>query len=125
MKTFLSEASVIMRLCSYREDLDKGWDDTWSLVETYRTERGPRQRVVSYIGDSDEQCRKSIKAAAEESPRVVEGVLFDEDLTHDWQDVVKPHGGYGRNARRRFGDWWVGLWLLSQKLGLSDELEDF
>jgi hypothetical protein len=24
---------------------------TWTLVESYRTERGPRQRVVAYLGD--------------------------------------------------------------------------
>ena len=25
----------------------------WALVESYRTERGPRQRVVAYLGDMD------------------------------------------------------------------------
>ena len=34
----------------------------WALVESYRTARGPRQRVVVYLGDMDaggHGCRKS------------------------------------------------------------------
>ena len=27
----------------------------WSLVETIRTPKGPRQRVVGYLGDLDEE----------------------------------------------------------------------
>ncbi len=27
----------------------------WALVEVYRTARGPRQRVVAYLGELDEQ----------------------------------------------------------------------
>ena len=27
----------------------------WALVESYRTERGPRQRVVAYLGQLDEK----------------------------------------------------------------------
>ena len=29
----------------------------WALVESYRTERGPRQRVVAYLGQLDEKGR--------------------------------------------------------------------
>jgi hypothetical protein len=29
----------------------------WALVESYRTSRGPRQRVVSYLGQVDESVR--------------------------------------------------------------------
>ncbi len=36
----------------------------WALVESYRTERGPRQRVVSYLGQLKESERRGIKQAA-------------------------------------------------------------
>ena len=29
----------------------------WALVESYRTERGPRQRTVAYLGQLDEADR--------------------------------------------------------------------
>jgi hypothetical protein len=29
----------------------------WALVESYRTERGPRQRLVAWLGDVDEEGR--------------------------------------------------------------------
>ena len=37
----------------------------WSLVETYRTSSGPRQRTVAYLGDMDEARRLGVKDAAE------------------------------------------------------------
>ena len=93
----------------------------WTLVETYRTERGPRQRVVSYLGDLDEPVRAGVKALAEERPRIAQGALFDEDLAPDWQEI--DTGRVKVERSRAFGDWWVGLCLL-QKLGLTDLLED-
>src|SRR3989304_3075965 len=35
----------------------------WALMESYRTERGPRQRVVAYLGQLDERGRRGGKAA--------------------------------------------------------------
>ena len=35
----------------------------WSLVESYRTERGPRQRVVAYLGRLDEEGRLGVREA--------------------------------------------------------------
>jgi hypothetical protein len=37
----------------------------WALVESYRTERGPRQRVVAYLGQMDPQGRLGVKHAAQ------------------------------------------------------------
>ncbi len=37
----------------------------WALVESYRTERGPRQHVVAYLGELDEQGRLGIQRRAE------------------------------------------------------------
>lgn len=89
----------------------------WALVESYRTKRGPRQRVVSYLGDLDERIRAGVEALAEDRPRCIQHALFDEDLTPDWQEV--DTGRVIVEHPREFGDWWTGLWLM-QKLGLTD-----
>ena len=36
----------------------------WALVESYRTDRGPRQRVVAWLGAMDEQGRMGMKRCA-------------------------------------------------------------
>ena len=36
----------------------------WALVESYRTDRGPRQRTVAYLGQLDEAGRVGVKRAA-------------------------------------------------------------
>ena len=36
----------------------------WALVESYRSERGPRQRVVAWLGKLDEAGRLGVQAAA-------------------------------------------------------------
>jgi len=35
----------------------------WALVESYRTERGPRQRTVAYLGQIDEADRLGVQDA--------------------------------------------------------------
>ena len=40
---------MYMRKCGRRVGSER--KDYWQLVESYRTERGPRQRVVAYLGD--------------------------------------------------------------------------
>ena len=37
----------------------------WALVESYRTDRGPRQRVVAYLGQLKDAQRRGVKQAAE------------------------------------------------------------
>ena len=37
----------------------------WALVESYRTERGPRQRTVAYLGQLDEAGRLGVQRAAQ------------------------------------------------------------
>jgi hypothetical protein len=32
----------------------------WALVESYRTARGPQQRVVAYLGELDEHGRVGV-----------------------------------------------------------------
>ena len=42
----------------------------WALVESYRTERGPRQRTVAYLGLMDEAGRLGVEQAADPQPLV-------------------------------------------------------
>ena len=37
----------------------------WALVESYRTDRGPRQRVVAHLGQLKDAQRRGVKQAAE------------------------------------------------------------
>jgi hypothetical protein len=38
----------------------------WELVESYRTARGPRQRVVAYLGDIRQSIGEVLKQETEE-----------------------------------------------------------
>lgn len=58
----------------------------WALVESYRTERGPRQRVVAYLGQLDEQGRLGVKETAEGRPAHRQRKLF-EDVQPQWVEV--------------------------------------
>jgi hypothetical protein len=49
----------------------------WALVESYRTARGPRQRVVSYLGDLAAEARAGMAAAAG-GRRDRQPALFDD-----------------------------------------------
>ena len=53
----------------------------WALVESYRTERGPRQRVVSYLGQLRESERFGIQQAANgnKTSAFKQLYLFDTD----------------------------------------------
>jgi len=48
----------------------------WELVESYRTERGPRQRIVAYLGDINQSEGIAVKQAAEEKPGYWQGRLL-------------------------------------------------
>jgi len=58
----------------------------WALVESYRTERGPRQRVVSYLGQLDERGRLGVKYAVGGSGRAYQKSLFT-DIEPEWVEV--------------------------------------
>ena len=58
--------------------------DYWALVESYRTSRGPRQRVVSYLGQADEPLRRGMRQRATGTP--YQRMLFD-DIEPAWVEV--------------------------------------
>ena len=87
----------------------------WALVESYRTERGPRQRTVAYLGEMDDSGRLSYQMAAE--PRAhYQSDLFDEQNPH-WVEVNV--NGVRVEHVRDFGDVWLALNLI-KRLGLDD-----
>jgi len=90
----------------------------WALVESYRTERGPRQRTVAYLGQLDEKGRLGIKRAADARPRSGQRKLF-EQAEPEWVEVDASRVRVERC--RQFGGPWLGLELV-RKLGLNDFL---
>ena len=112
----------------------------WALVETYRTAKGPRQRIVSYLGELKESeqsgwaqlSAKLNKGAAsndQQKPSRVQQSLFDPLPRDDQVDgrlgsqpVLVDLKGIRLEQTRDFGEVWLawGLWRL---LGLDVLLE--
>lgn len=93
----------------------------WSLVESVRTERGPRQRVVAYLGGLEEAERLGVQQAAEPCDvRERQRSLFKK-RTAPQHPQVKVDQVRIENARE-FGAPWLA-WQLIQKLGLDDFLQ--
>ena len=92
----------------------------WQLVESYRTERGPRQRVVAYLGDVAEESRLGVKQAATQRNGSWQSRLFDDEPQPEWVEIdanrIKVEGV------RDFGGCWLGLHI-SEQLGLISLLE--
>ena len=81
----------------------------WALVESYRTARGPRQRVVAWLGELNEQGRLGVRRSASQSETVYQRCLF-EDSEPEWIEVDLKRVAVERT--RRFGGPWLGLELL-------------
>lgn len=91
----------------------------WALVESYRSVRGPRQRVVAYLGELDEQGRLGIQQRAEGNGAWHQPGLFERQ-TPEWVEVDLKRVRVERS--REFGGPWLGLQVLRQ-LGLTEFLE--
>jgi len=59
---------VYLRRCYRRKDGKR--HAYWALVESFRSARGPRQRVVAYLGELDEQGRLGVQRAAQPAGQV-------------------------------------------------------
>jgi transposase len=92
----------------------------WALVESYRTERGPRQRVVAYLGELDERGRVGVQQAAQPIS-TSQGDVFQQSTSPEWVEV--DIRGVRVERRRQFGGCWLGLGLLRQ-LGLPELLDE-
>ena len=96
---------------------------SWALVESYRTERGPRQRVVAYLGQIDEAGRLGVREAAEgRSAGERQRRLFDEPLLQPRWVEVDASGVRVENCRQ-FGGPWLALELI-RRLGLDEFFEE-
>jgi len=84
----------------------------WALVESHRTARGPRQRVVAWLGELDEHGRLAVRQKDEVG---YQRNLYD-DKEPEWIEVDLKRIAVERT--RRFGGSWLGLELL-RKLGLD------
>jgi hypothetical protein len=92
----------------------------WALCESYRTERGPRQRVVAYLGQLDERGRLGVHDAAEGHRRGRQKRLFAE-VEPQWVEVDASRVRVENS--RQFGGPWLGLELVRQ-LQLQEFLEE-
>jgi transposase len=92
----------------------------WQLVESYRSERGPRQRVVAYLGDTEESLRLGIREAATSRIGIQQTQLFSKTPEPEWVEVDTKCVRVERV--RDFGGYWLGLQVLD-KLGINGFLE--
>jgi transposase len=83
----------------------------WALVRTVRTSRGPRQELVSYLGElsAAEQSgyARVRRIVAEAEP--VQGSLFEEHAAPEWVKVDVRRVRVERT--RQFGGVWLALTL--------------
>jgi transposase len=107
---------VYLRRC-YRKKQNKR-HAYWALVESYRTARGPRQRVVAYLGEMDEAGRIGVQQAAQ--PKLEQTSLF-EQVEPQWVEVDLKRVRV--ECARQFGGVWLGYELL-QRLELIQFLAE-
>jgi len=90
----------------------------WALVESCRTSRGPRQRIVSYLGEMDERGRLGMLQTATAQGLHHERRLFD-DVAPRWVEVDTSRIRVERCVD--FGGPWLAMKLLKH-LGLESLL---
>lgn len=90
----------------------------WSLVETIRTPKGPRQKVVGYLGDLDEEQANGYEGMVK---GLANGSRQEQySFFHSVIPLEKPVSVLPSQVRiekvRDFGDAWVGvgLWKMLQ-----------
>ena len=107
-----------MFLRRYRRTKDGKTHTYYALVESVRTESGPRQRVVAYLGELNHDQERRWQRTVLFHNRQGEGQqlrLFPDDehaYLPDDPDVIRISlKSVGWANPRRFGDVWLGLWL--------------
>lgn len=107
-----------MHLRKWRKRVKGRTEEYWALVESYRTDRGPRQRIVSYLGDVEEAAREGVAQAAR--GRRTHQPRLGEAGTPEWVEVDVKR--LRVEQVREFGGPWLGLQVM-EKLGLGAFLE--
>ena len=115
-----------MFLRAYRRSKDGKTHTYYALVESIRTEAGPRQHVVAYLGElnsTQERRWQRTVVFYNRQGEAQELRLFPdlEDVPlHDDPDVARIRlRSVGWSNARRFGDVWLARWLWHY-LGLDD-----
>lgn len=94
----------------------------WALVESVRTELGPRQRVVAYLGGLDEADRLGAQnAAVGKANDRRQPALFDDGSAPPRYADVDVSRVRVENCRE-FGGPWLA-WQLIRRLGLDEFLQ--
>jgi len=95
----------------------------WALVESVRTERGPRQKVVSWLGALDEAGRLGVLQAAQNQRQatVKPQLEFKQQSLFEYEDEAVEPRWVRVNAKavrvennRQFGGPWLALQLIEQ-----------
>jgi transposase len=115
-----------MFLRRYRRSKDGKVHTYFALVESVRTDAGPRQHVVAYLGELNHDQERRWQRTVVFYNRHGDAQqlrLFPEDdevTLPDDPDVVRVRlHNVGWTNARRFGDVWLARWLW-QYLGLDD-----
>ncbi len=85
----------------------------WALVESVRTDRGPRQRTVAYLGQLDEAGRLGVKRAAQGNKRSGQGQLQlweDDSPAPEWVEVDTANVRV--ESQLDFGGPWLAMELM-------------
>ena len=61
----------------------------WTLVESYRTDKGVRQRIVGYIGDITKKQAKTLELSAERCDSYQTDFLSPEELPEVGEIALK------------------------------------
>jgi transposase len=93
----------------------------WRLVESYRTERGPRQRTVAYLGQMDEAGRLGVHQAIDPDPESRQQSLFTDTETKPEFIEIDRTRVRVENCLK-FGGPWLALELV-KRLGLHEFLK--
>jgi hypothetical protein len=121
---------MFLRRCERRKN---GKQHTyWALVESYRTAKGSRQRVVAYLGElkpseQDGWAKLGSHLEEREQSRRPQLSLFDpprasSEAASDDEPVKVRLSGVRLERLRDFGDVWMA-WGLWRMLELDDLLE--
>ena len=108
-----------MHLRKWRKRVKGRTEEYWALVESYRTDRGPRQRIVAYLGDVEEAAREGVAQAAR-GVRTHQ-LRLEEAEAPEWVQVDVKRLRVERV--REFGGSWLGLQVM-ERLGLGAFLRE-
>lgn len=103
----------------------------WALVESYRTAKGSRQRVVAYLGElaAEEQdgwSKLGSHLDGKSSPRCLQRSLFDPPQRNTPQEdepLLVKLSSIRLERPRDFGDIWLA-WGLWRMLGLEEFFDE-